>query len=136
MPFYYIWCNYLKSKVLKQLLSIVLLFAFLLQMSHRLIIIVDFKVNNEQYLQNCENKSRPEMACKGRCQMTKKVQEEEQKEQQLPETKLEKTYDLFFVNIHNDFQYFNTTPEKSYFQLYCVGQEIKMSRTHFRPPIS
>ncbi|MFL5811765.1 MAG: hypothetical protein ACJ749_19740, partial [Flavisolibacter sp.] len=41
------------------------------------------------FAKHCENKARPIMHCNGKCQMMKKIQEEEKKEQQSPERKME-----------------------------------------------
>ncbi|HTL10240.1 MAG TPA: hypothetical protein VL307_18325 [Chitinophagaceae bacterium] len=48
---------------------------------------LDYYTNTAAFAKNCENKARPMMHCNGKCQMMKKLKEEEKKEQQAPERK-------------------------------------------------
>ena len=66
-----------------------LLFAFSAQVFSRATIIMDYYTNTTAYSEKCENKSRPQMHCKGKCQMMKKLREEEKKEQESPGNKAE-----------------------------------------------
>lgn len=52
-------------------------------------IIADYYTNTEKYAANCENKARPKMHCNGKCQMMKKLKQEEKKDQENPERKSE-----------------------------------------------
>lgn len=75
------------------------------------------------------------MKCHGRCQMMKKMQQEEKKDQQTPERKSEKTLDqycsiqsiahILFTEISggNDLPVLTTT-----------GNPVKMPRSLLRPP--
>lgn len=49
----------------------------------------DYYTNTAKYAKNCENKARPKMHCNGKCQMMKKLQQEEKKDQENPERKSE-----------------------------------------------
>jgi hypothetical protein len=49
----------------------------------------DYLLNTNVYAKNCENKARPKMHCNGKCQMMKKIREEESKNQQNSERKAE-----------------------------------------------
>jgi len=49
----------------------------------------DYYTNTSKYSKNCENKAKPKMHCNGKCQMMKKLQHEEKKDQENPERKSE-----------------------------------------------
>ncbi len=70
-----------------RLVAIVLLVAFAMQTFQKNMIVLDYFANTEAFAQNCENKARPVLKCKGKCQMLKKLQAEEKKEQKNPEHK-------------------------------------------------
>lgn len=50
-------------------------------------VIADYYTNTAKYAANCENKARPKMHCNGKCQMMKKLKQEEKKDQENPERK-------------------------------------------------
>lgn len=56
---------------------------------------LDYFANTTAYAKNCVNKAKPKLHCNGKCQMMKKIQQEEKKNQQIPERKSE-TNDLVF----------------------------------------
>lgn len=73
----------------RQIIAIMLLFAFGLQTFQRTGILLGYYLNPGTFAKNCINKYRPQLNCNGQCQMMKKFKEEERKEQQNPERKLE-----------------------------------------------
>lgn len=50
----------------------------------------NYFTNTEAFAKNCVNKARPLLHCNGKCQLAKKLREEEKKEQQTPERKASK----------------------------------------------
>ncbi|MEP6673990.1 MAG: hypothetical protein ABJA78_02505 [Ferruginibacter sp.] len=64
-----------------------MIIALLAQTFNRFAIQLDYLFNTTAYTKNCENKAIPKMHCNGKCQMMKKMQEQEKKDQQLPERK-------------------------------------------------
>jgi len=72
-----------------QIAALFLLGAFMAQTFSRQILIADYYAHMDQYVLHCENKSRPMMHCNGRCQMMKKMQQEDKKDQQDPERRAE-----------------------------------------------
>jgi len=52
-------------------------------------VVADYYTDTSRYAKNCVNKARPKMHCNGKCQMMKKLQEEEKKDQENPERKSE-----------------------------------------------
>ncbi|HEY1114372.1 MAG TPA: hypothetical protein VGE66_12455 [Chitinophagaceae bacterium] len=76
--------------MLRRLTILVLLVAFAAQTFQQAAIVLDYYVRTAAYEKACVNKARPQLRCKGKCQMAKKMAEEEQKSQQAPQMKLEK----------------------------------------------
>lgn len=75
--------------VIHKSIAFLLLLAFFTSTFSRLFVVADYYVNTERYYKNCENKARPQLKCNGKCQMAKKVQEEEKKEQKNPGMKFD-----------------------------------------------
>lgn len=73
----------------RQITAILLLAVFATQVSTHTVMMLDYYVNTSAYLKNCENIAKPILKCKGKCQLMKKIQAEEKKEQQNPERKAE-----------------------------------------------
>jgi hypothetical protein len=66
----------------KQITAIILLLAFSVQTFSSPFTMLDYFVNTAAYAKNCVNKAKPKMHCNGQCQMMKKMQQEEKKDQQ------------------------------------------------------
>ena len=75
--------------VVQKSIAFLLLLAFFTSTFSRLFVVADYYVNTERYYKNCENKAKPQLKCNGKCQMAKKVQDEEKKEQKNPGIKLD-----------------------------------------------
>lgn len=64
--------------------TILLMFAFAVQVFNRAFVVADYYVNTGHYIEKCENKDEPDLNCEGKCQVSKKMKEEDKKEQQNP----------------------------------------------------
>jgi hypothetical protein len=73
---------------LKQLLAFFILISFVAQTFSQTFIVADYYINTAAFAKNCENKAKPKLKCNGRCQMMKKLKQEEKKDQQNPERKI------------------------------------------------
>ncbi len=75
---------------MKKVLSFLLLLAFAAQSFGQAIIVADFYIN-QSYIAatKCENRYRPMLHCNGKCQLAIKMKQEEKKNEQNPERKLE-----------------------------------------------
>lgn len=71
--------------LVRQLLIVCLLLAFAIQTFNRVAIVFDYYTNQSVFIKNCENKSKPQLHCNGRCQMMKKLKHEDNKDQQNPD---------------------------------------------------
>lgn len=59
--------------------------AFFAQTFNNAFVYLDYYTNTVKYAEHCENKDKPTMHCNGKCQMNKKIQQEEKKDQENPE---------------------------------------------------
>jgi len=68
--------------------AFLLILAFFAQAFSRYLIVADYYVNTSAYMENCVNKERPWMHCNGRCQLCKKLhQQNNSEDKQTPERK-------------------------------------------------
>jgi len=109
--------------------------AFALQTFSRYVIMADYNINTQAYAKNCINKAKPKMHCNGKCQMMKKLQQEEKKDQQDPDRKGENK-----LNVLSSKSFFTTVP---FYRIYFVKREYptllspketKRSFEIFHPP--
>ena len=115
--------------------TIILLLAFTAQTFNRTVIILDYYTNKTAFIKNCENKARPLQQCNGKCQMMKKLKEEEKKDQQNPERKLVNKNEVassesYFANVQ--IKSINNT--KSFQLLLSTGYPAYRSYDIFHPP--
>lgn len=69
----------------KQITAALLLLCFMTQVFSRAAVVGSYYMNTEAYAKNCINKARPKLHCNGKCQMMKKLRQEEKKDAQNPE---------------------------------------------------
>lgn len=118
----------------RQIITTVFLLAFVGQTFYKAVIVLDYYTNTAAYAKNCENKARPKLHCNGKCQMMKKLKEEERKEQENTERRLglnEVISAKSFFTIITDrrgalitYSYFHTNS----------GRPVDKSYTIFHPP--
>jgi hypothetical protein len=71
----------------RQITAILFFAALLAQTFSRSFVIADYYTNTSKCAKDCINKARPKMHCNGKCQMMKKLQQEEKKDQETPDRK-------------------------------------------------
>lgn len=72
---------------------------FVAQSLSKAFIIADYFTNKSAYAKNCINKSRSQMHCNGKCQLMKKLLQEEKKDQENNERKSEQKSEVtLFLN--------------------------------------
>ncbi|MDE3253183.1 MAG: hypothetical protein KGO92_10285 [Bacteroidota bacterium] len=69
----------------KRLMAACMLVSLLLQTFQVFAVVGDYYLNTSAYAKNCINKARPQMHCNGKCQMMKKIKQEEKKSARNPE---------------------------------------------------
>jgi hypothetical protein len=121
--------------MLRRLTILVLLLAFSAQTFHQAAIVLDYYVRTAAYEKTCVNKMRPQLRCKGKCQMAKKIAEEEQKEQQAPQLKLEKQAETLSAG-----NFFNLAPlpglasPRLRYPVLNTGSPVALAHSIFHPP--
>jgi hypothetical protein len=73
----------------KPVAAILLMIAFIAQTFSGGLVMLNYYANTTAFAKNCENKAKPKMHCNGKCQMMKKLKQEEKQDQQNPERKSE-----------------------------------------------
>jgi len=86
--------------MLRFLATSLLLVAFMTQTFQSSFIVFSYYTNTMAFSKNCENKSRPTLNCNGKCQLQKKIKEEEKKDQQNPERKQENKQEVISSKSH------------------------------------
>jgi hypothetical protein len=80
---------------LKYVALILVFLGLLVQSFNKLFIVLDFRLNRSYIAQNlCENRSRPQMHCNGKCHMMKVMKQEQKKDQDNPERRAENKFEL------------------------------------------
>ncbi len=67
--------------IVKKVFALILLIAFTMQTFGRALVVIEYYTNTSAFAKNCINKARPRLHCNGKCQMMKKLKEEEKKQQ-------------------------------------------------------
>jgi hypothetical protein len=76
--------------VIKKIAALLLFFAFAVQTFGQGITLLNFYIHQKSIVATqCENRYRPMLHCNGQCVLAKKLQQQERKEQQNPELKLQ-----------------------------------------------
>ena len=113
------------------------MFALSAQVFSKATIIMDYYANTTAYSKKCENKARPGMHCKGKCQMMKKLKEEEKKEQETPGRKTELKIEVlssrsFFTHLPIE----KTHSSSRYSPYYLIDLPKPAPGSVFHPPAS
>lgn len=73
----------------KYLAALIFLAAFLTQTFSKAFVFADYYTNTAAYAKKCINKTKPALKCHGKCQMMKKLAQEEKQDEENPERKAE-----------------------------------------------
>ncbi len=122
---------------MRQFCSILLFLIFLAYSCSNLVIVADFYVNQDYIAANlCVNKDKPWMHCNGHCQLSKKMQEEENKDKQNTDHKSENKTEAVCIN-YVPLQPGEITPGNLIiFPIYRESISIVTAKDIFHPPQS
>jgi hypothetical protein len=118
--------------------AFLLLVAFFAQAFNRYLLVFDYYVNPTVYIANCVNKDRPWMHCNGRCQLCKKLhQQDNTEDRQIPERRPGngQSETLFRTASFIDFttlQLVTTVTRR--FPEIAAAKPVRMPRSLFHPP--
>jgi hypothetical protein len=119
----------------KKAVAIFLFIAFAAQTFSQAVIVLDYYSNRDAFAKNCENKAKPKMNCKGKCQMMKKIKEEEKKDQKNPERRAASKNEVvssrsFFAKVEAE----GTTAHSSFQCHYISSLPKDIAPDIFHPP--
>lgn len=121
---------------IKRTISFFLILAFLVQALSHYIVIADYYMNTSAYVQNCVNKNKPCMHCNGKCQLDKKLKQQESSDKQNQERKSANNKSNPFLSkswfAGSLFQNINST-NTQYPEFNC-GKIKSRPRLFFHPP--
>jgi len=97
-------------------------------------LLISYYANTKAYAEHCINKARPRLHCNGKCQLAKKIQQEESKEQK---NLLKTAPEIVLIN-ENAFAsvpclYSASATDRQYL-LLTIGNTIDASESLFHPP--
>ena len=129
-------CSALAKLMWKKLIAAIFIIAFLIQTFSEAVIIIDFYANQKYIAQNlCVNKDKPMMHCCGKCQLRKRLQQQQNSDKQSPEQRSSNKNEVLSSR-----SFFATAPLIKRQEL-CINytdlsfaKEIKMPRSFFHPP--
>ena len=117
----------------KQITAGILLVAISLQILNRAVVYIDYYANTSAYAKNCVNKALPMMHCNGKCQMMKKLKEQEKKDSQLPDRRSVNDEVISSKTFFASITYFTQTGKPAY-NGFRTGHVTSMPRSFFHPP--
>jgi hypothetical protein len=79
----------------KFITTISLIIAFAAQSFRGAFVMLDYYTDTAAFAKSCINRAKPALHCNGKCQMMKQMQEEEKKDQQVPERKFKNEIEVF-----------------------------------------
>ena len=130
-------------RLIKYFVVPILALSVLVQTLGALVVLTEFEINQKYYAEIlCINKSKPELACKGKCVLMRRIQSKiEQKqtsERQKIQDFLDRTMVLFFENksikIHAFSRFVFTSKEKPNFNHADLMAQLN-NYSIFHPPI-
>jgi hypothetical protein len=123
--------------LVRQTAAIFLLLSFLAQTFSKYVLIADYLSNTAAFAQNCVNKDKPMMHCNGKCQLCKKMAQQENPDKQAPERKSgnDKNDPLLFRSGFSELTSPFSIPASTLRHPdLSSGSPIQMPRAIFHPP--
>lgn len=121
---------------MQKLLTAILLIAFMGQSFNQGWYYIDYLIQKKEYVKRCANKARPMMHCNGKCQLMKKIEAQQKKEQgQPPEMKYASRVEVlssrsfFLLNISTP-----VTSTRLHFVVTSTGMPVDQPAFIFHPP--
>ena len=119
----------------KRLITAFLLLLWLCQLSGRYLVMFEFYLNQEYIAKNlCINRNNPQMHCNGHCQMKKQLSEEEKRNQESPERRVENRSEHFIPSLALELAAPVITISNDYYTPLTIGHPTSLSTSIFHPP--
>ena len=112
--------------IILKLSAFLLLLLMILQAGQINFILLEYKINQKAFAKNCINKAKPQLQCKGKCQMRKKIKEEQEQENHS------------FANQKTDFTFIIpiVSPETPSFNLKDLKSKSGIYKSNLHPSLS
>jgi len=137
MQSFFLFMLILKTRLIYRA-SAALFFAviFFAQTFSSSLIIADYYRQQTAYIKNCENRDRPWMHCNGKCQMNKKLEQEQNNEKQNPERRVDNkdSSPLSSISFFPSIISRSDPSDFMDFPGFSPDKEVKMPRAFFHPP--
>lgn len=123
--------------MIKRIIATFLLLTWLCQVGDRYVVMLEFYLNQSYIAKNlCENRARPQLNCNGNCVLSKKLAEEQKKQQEIPQKKTENKAEIIYLSFKTDNSLSNafTLLDKTFIFPISIGNPIDQSAAIFHPP--
>ena len=120
--------------IIKQLTAALLILAFTASTFCRTVIVLDYYANTTAYAKACINTARLAMHCNGKCQMMKKLDQEEKNDQDNLERKSENKNEIQPANSFFTVNFFHSLATPVAFARIPSLKPVDRSYSLFRPP--
>ena len=118
----------------KQVAAGLLMLCFMAQAFSSAAIVGSYYVNTADYAKNCINKAKPKLHCNGKCQMMKKLKQEEKKDAQNPERRNSGRDEVLSSKSHFASLYFLYTSFSIDYSHYLPFATVDIAKDIFHPP--
>jgi hypothetical protein len=120
--------------MLKQFVAAFMLLTFMGQTFSNAIIVADYYINTASFAVNCENKDKPQLHCKGKCQMSKQLEKENKKDQNNPDRKSENKQEVIYLNSSYTEFFLPALSINDQYSFYNTGKPVHHAASIFHPP--
>jgi hypothetical protein len=118
--------------LLRKIITSILLCCLLVQTMNQALVVVDYYANTESFAKDCINKARPQLLCNGKCQMMKKMEEQEKQANEA----LQKKVTLFEYSVPSERCELHNFPTALIrtFYTFKAAKPVRIPSDFFHPP--
>ena len=120
----------------QRIIAAFLFLTWLCQVGDRYVVMLEFYLNQSYIAKNlCENRARPQLNCNGNCVLSKKLAEEQKKQQEVPAKKTE-SKEIIYLSGKTDNTLSNAYSllDNTFIFPISIGYPIDQSAAIFHPP--
>lgn len=121
--------------LLNRTVAFFMMLIFMAQSFSNLFLFADYYMNTAAFAEQCVNKNKPQMHCNGQCQLSKRVETENKRDQGNPERKAENKIEaLSSKNFFTQVESINRPILKKQYPFFNTGKFSHHSPRIFHPP--
>ena len=118
--------------LLRKIITSILLCCLLVQTMNQALVVVDYYANTESFAKDCINKARPQLLCNGKCQMMKKMEEQEKQANEALQKKVT-SFEFSVPSERSDLQNFSISLIRTFYS-FKAAKPVSISSDFFHPP--